>query len=342
MELLGLDRNFQPVKTYDFINLQWNRKYYECGTFSVQIIAEDYDDSIIYLFRKDRPETGIIQKIEYSETIKGAFVQLTGFFLECLMNDKIIYPTFFASGNIETECNRMVSTYKDDIPFFEFGAIKGLGKKAEFQETGGQMGSVLYRTLQTQELSYRLKLDYVNTKLIFEIYQGLDRTQDQDNNNPVVFSKAFKNISKTVVTTDNSNYKNYIIVAGQGEGSARMFATVDKSNGAYRRQVFYDQRNEAQEGTDNEYLSSLRQIGEEALLSYQAVQNIELEPQESAFRYLKDFDLGDKVDNVFDPLKLSFQSRIIEINEVYKNGNRTISLTIGDKILTQYEKARIK
>lgn len=341
MELTGLDRDFQPVKTFQFINLQWNRKYYQCGSFSVQIIAEEYDPSVIYLFRKDRPETGIIQKVEYTETIKGAFVQLSGFFLECLANDKIIYPTFFASGNIEEECRRMVNTYKDDIPYFSLGELKGLGSSVQFQETGGQMGTVLYRTLQTQELSYRLKLDYVNTKLVFEIYQGLDRTQEQTVNNPVIFSKGFRNISKTTVTTDNSNYKNYIIVAGQGEGSARIFATVDQSNGEYRRQLFYDQRNESQEGTEEEYLSALAQIGREKLLSYQAVQNIELEPLNSAFRYLEDYDLGDKVDCLFEPLKISFESRIIEVNEVYKNNQHTVNLTIGDKILTQYEKARI-
>ena len=100
MQLLALDANFAPVRYLPFFNLQWNREYYEIGQYSVQIAAADYSPDMAYLYTPDRPETGIIQKVELTDTVKGRFVQLSGYFLEAILNDKIVYPTYYANGSI--------------------------------------------------------------------------------------------------------------------------------------------------------------------------------------------------------------------------------------------------
>ena len=78
MQLLALDSGFQPVSYLPYFNLQWDREYYAIGQYSVQIAAADYDPAMAYLYTPDRPETGIIQKVELTETVKGRFVQLSG------------------------------------------------------------------------------------------------------------------------------------------------------------------------------------------------------------------------------------------------------------------------
>ena len=90
MQLLALDANFAPVLYLPFFNLQWNREYYEIGQYSVQIAAADYSPDMAYLYTPDRPETGIIQKVELTDTVKGRFIQLSGYFLEAILNDKIV------------------------------------------------------------------------------------------------------------------------------------------------------------------------------------------------------------------------------------------------------------
>lgn len=70
----------------DFIELQWNRKYHGAGNFVLYIAAKDYDPEIKYIQVKDRPETGIVQKIVYEEKTNGDFVTLSGFFIEKLLD----------------------------------------------------------------------------------------------------------------------------------------------------------------------------------------------------------------------------------------------------------------
>lgn len=73
-----------------YTSLMWNRKYYECGDFLMEVPANVYDPSWAYIYTEERPETGIIQKVEYSDTSQVAggvdTVILSGFFMEYNLN----------------------------------------------------------------------------------------------------------------------------------------------------------------------------------------------------------------------------------------------------------------
>lgn len=100
------------------------------------------------------------------------------------LNDKIVFPRFNASGNIETLARSIVSTYKDDIPLLQLGTanVPPLGTDTTKEDTGHGMATVLYELLQTQELSFRCVYDYQENTMSFIVWQGLDRTQDQSVN----------------------------------------------------------------------------------------------------------------------------------------------------------------
>lgn len=344
MELLTLDKNFQPLAYLEFINLQWNREYYQAGSFSVQIPAIQYQPEMVYIYTPDRPETGIIQKVELTESVKGRFVQLSGFFLENILNDKIVYPTYYAKGKLDSAVADMVEKYKEDIPLLKVIKPSGKAESITWQETGGQLGTVAYTQLQTQQMSFRCRYDYASNSIEFSVWQGLDRTQDQTKNNFVIFSNGFRNLSNVKASFDNSNYKNYAVIAGQDEGSDRKIAYADQSNGGYRKVLFVDARNEKwneEEQTEKEYLEGLRQKGIEKLLDYQNEKNIEVDVTQGTFQYLVDFDLGDIVDVALEELGVSMQARIISVREVEKQNTHTITIELGDKILTSLQKARL-
>ena len=120
MELLALDADFEPVGYLSYINLQWTREYYTAGQYSVQVAAGDYDPRMAYLYTPERPEMGIIHKVERTENIKGRFIQISGYFLERLLWDKILWPTYYASGGTIPEAvTAMIQQYKGDIPLLE-------------------------------------------------------------------------------------------------------------------------------------------------------------------------------------------------------------------------------
>ena len=59
------------------------------------------------------------------------------------------------------------------------------------------------------------------------------------------------------------------------------------------------------------------------------------------FRYLIDFDLGDLVDVILDELGLKIQARIVSVKEVFKQNTQTVTLELGDKMITALKKARL-
>lgn len=345
MQLLTLDSSFAPVRYINYIDLAWNREYYQCGDFSVQIVADEYRDTMAYLYTKDRPETGIIQKVEFTSTTEGDFVQLSGFFLESILNDKIVYPAFYANGNMEAQCLAMVSAYKDDIPHLVVGTAKGLGSTATWQETGSEMADVLYNRLQSQELAFRCIYDYEADRITFEVWQGLNRTQSQSVNNFVTFSKGFKNISSLILDNDTSNFKNWALVAGGGEGAARTTVEVDLSGGGYKKKLFVDARDlsyDSSKQTLAQYKDSLTQRGYEKLTQdYAEILNVEIDTSQTAFVYLRDFDLGDVVDVVLNSVGLSMECRIISVHETLNSNTHTVTIELGNKILTDFKKARL-
>lgn len=346
MQLLTLDAQFRPFRYLEYTNLQWNRRYYECGDFSIRIPAYQYSSEMKYVYCSSRPETGIIQKIEYEQTVKGEFIQLSGFFLERILWDKIMYPTFYASGNTADAAREAVSKYKDDIPLLVVKpSTAQFGASDVWQETGGQLGEVLYSRLQSQGLSQRCVYDLDNNVINYEVWQGLDRTESQMENNFVTFSTGMKNIREAKVTSDDSNYKNYFIVAGSGENEERIVVDVDLSNGGYKKELFVDARSETynpDEQTLDDYKSGLYAKGVETSLDYLSTFNVEATARNVGFVYRKDYDIGDICDIMISGLNLSLTARIIEVQEVVKNNQHSITLSFGDKIVTSAKKARLQ
>ena len=91
LEVFAVDANMNRASgTIPYTSLTWSRRYHECGQFSMVVPADVYDPSWAYVYADARPETGIVQKVEYSDTAHTPdgvdTVTVSGFFLECLLN----------------------------------------------------------------------------------------------------------------------------------------------------------------------------------------------------------------------------------------------------------------
>lgn len=296
-----------------------------------------------YVYCTERPEVGIIQKISWQRTNSGKMVQISGFFLEAWLNDKIIYPTFYGSGEITAVLGKMIDQYKEDIPVNVI-ASKTEGTKIDFQATGDELADKLYEVLQTQEMSFKVTYDYVSNKFNLEFYKGDDKTQSGGGDSFVTFSTAWDNLQEPMVDVDESNYKNFFIVAGTGQAEERITVEVDLSNGAYKRKAFVDRRDtkyDPEEQTLDQYKLELRQAGLEKAVDYETVENISFSVKPEGYDYMIDYDIGTKVDAVISDLQKSFMTRITAIHEVFENGAHTIELEVGTPIKTSYKQLRL-
>lgn len=84
--IIYLDKTGQELPQRDFIELQWTRKCFEPGSFSLYVRAEDWDKNVKYIQLEDRPETGIVQKVQYEYLPEGDFITASGFFIEKLLD----------------------------------------------------------------------------------------------------------------------------------------------------------------------------------------------------------------------------------------------------------------
>ena len=74
-----------------YTSLRWVRRYTKPGEFEMVVPANIYDPSWAYIVCDDRPETGIIQKVEFTDSsqVYGGIDSITvsGFFLESILNN---------------------------------------------------------------------------------------------------------------------------------------------------------------------------------------------------------------------------------------------------------------
>lgn len=364
MELLLLDKNFEICGIVDdFSSLVWNRKYYECGNFSLQTSIDNLQQfkNAKYVYSKDFAETAILETFNYIETEQGLVINRTGRFLERILADKVIDNTqYFTNMITEDIVRNLVNTFCINagirtISNLILGKRKGLGKKRTIQMTGDNLLDKIYELCKEDELSIKLWYDFNNNKLVFEVWQGLDRRDTQDTNTWAIFSKNFENILEDEYSLDETKYCNFAYVAGEIDDDTgtnedgttkttkkRIITTVDRvKEGEERRELYVDARDLQSEKTDNEgnsikileaeYIQMLKERGIEKLNECKRIEtsNFNINPL-SNLEYEKDFNLGDKVVYKNDELGFNIEDRIIGVTESYENGEKTIETTFGE------------
>ena len=124
-------------------------------------------------------------------------------------------------------------------------------------------------------------------KLEFEVLEGVDRSANQKDRPPMVFSIDYDNVISREYVSDVSEFKNTAIVAGQGEGADRKITLVGNENtGINRYEMFVDAR-------DIEDESALPDRGKNKLADYTCSDTYSSEVDSA--EYQTKWNLGDVV-----------------------------------------------
>lgn len=343
MDLLLLDKNFQISGIIDdFSSLVWNRKYYECGSFTLQTKIDKFNDikSAKYLFCKDFIETGVIEAIKIQESENK--VEASGRFLESILSKRVIESTkYFKNQTTEDIVRSLIEDLAINgrkIDKLKLGERKGLGTSRTMQMTGDNLLTKIYELCKEDELSIKVKYNFDNDEIIAEVWQGLDRVDTQNVNTWAIFSKNFENVTDSTYNTDETKYCNFAYVEGEVEdkdgNKQRKSTTIDRiKEGEERVELYVDARDlqKEEDTTDAEYMEMLRERGIEKLNENSKVEeaSFSVDPYSNLI-YKQDFDLGDKVVYKNAELGFNIENRIVEVSEAYENGDRTIDITFGD------------
>lgn len=338
MELYIYNRDFELQGAMDvFDSLRWRRRYFQPGEFELHCRATR--ENIILLLtenivsRRDAKEAGVIENI----VIDNEELTIRGRFLSSYLGRRIIWNITTIRDTAENAMRKLVSDnciVSRPIPGLILGDIRGFAEMVDMQAAYKSLLDKLTQIAQVSNLGYILRPDFQNKQLFFEVYKGLDRSKDQIINTRAIFSDEFENVISSKYNLACENFKNVVLVGGQGEETARTLITVGSGEGLDRYETFIDAKSIQQDTmTQSEYEALLTQQGNEQLSSSTVFESFESDVNLQAnLIYKQDFDLGDIVTCVKREWGKTLNVRITEIEEVYENGIVTITPTFGSPL----------
>ena len=308
-----------------FSSLLWNIEYYKCGAFEVYIAASPRNIEIFQTGRivgrdDDKEHFGLIESIELeTDAEDGDYLIIKGRFLMCLLERRIIYPTFNFTKLVSyfqivmnvVQHNACTAGIRK-IPGLSLGHISGTcwDTETQLQVSYDNLMEWVYTICEKigGTANIRLsKIDNEQYEMIFELSQGTDRSILQEVNPHIIFSDRYNNLLSFTYFTDTSFKKNYAYVLGKGEGEKRKRTTYfegTEPSSLDRYEVYVDAKdisdeeqvdNETRPISDAEYSELLKEKGKQNLVPTKTKLESQIAVQSTQFQYGVDYFVGDFV-----------------------------------------------
>lgn len=349
-DCLFLNKNLETEYRCRVIDFLWDSKLYDVGEFQIQILDDGYLDlsKCKYLQVYGKDEFGLIQRWEYDSTAKNTIL-ISGFFGERLLFDSVLYPTYQTTSSkpawqvIKEVCQSYILDFPLTISSYPSSSSGATASVAAFQRTGEYIGTLAYEICQPHGYGVNVRLASAMNGVDINLKNCIDRT-GQGSADQVALSVSWNNIKSYDIAVDNSNYKNVAIVAGQGEGSARIVETVDQSaSGEVKSYLWVDANDIGQEEgmSLSAYRSLLAERGKEKLAENTKINSVEVQlTQTEADRIGIDYGLGDIVMVAITPLNLLYSMQIVEIEDIYNQGKRSTTVALDNLGSCGWQKVR--
>lgn len=292
----------------------------------------------LIMFGKDGYRSGVITRVEINENRKKEVI-VTGYDLRYYLERRITapvsgkaYDTF--NCNVE-EIMRGMITHNAIAPENTLRVIPRLvlakngnkGQKTTFQTRYKKLDEELKTLSETSRLGTAVFLDVRNKTLVFEILEGVDRTQSQTERPPYLFTKMLDRINQRNFVDSDNEYKNVCYTAGQGEGENReIFILNDDCYSGYdRRELFVDARDI---GDDAE--ATLEDRAKQKMVDYPLIRSFNCIVK--ADDYEKKWFLGDYVTIKDEELNILEDHQILSVKETYESKKRKIEPVFGEAL----------
>lgn len=342
----------------------WKKCYAEAGEFEIYTADTPENIELLqigrYVVRQDDDMVGIIEKINMQKDEDGRDMLLvSGRCAKALFARRIINRQQTFSGTVWNRMYWMLHNHAANpsdpnraIPNTAIAdvdnAIKGLS--AQTQHTGTNLMAAVVDLVSSNNLGW--KVPVVDGKFTATLISGTDRTVDQTDREPVIFADEYDNLISSAYSKDISSYANVASIAGEGEGSARVWTGVDatgKASGTYtgldRYEMFVDARDLQKTSTDNtgkeitltaaQYMAQLQARGLEKLSEAAKTETFEGDVDFGAYTYRTDYDVGDLV-TIRDRHGITANARIVAVEEIEDGDGYTVTPTFSDFTITDY------
>lgn len=371
MDLKIFDTELNLIGVIDsFDSLIWTRKYSSPGEFFLSTKLNKYNKVLLRkgnIIFKDN-EAAFIEDIK----IEGINITCKGRFLLAYLERRIIWGTENIKSNVENAIRQIVNNQcintsnERKIPGLQLGPSNNLGPSITHNISYKNVLGTIEEIAEHYELGIDLQLDIKSKKLIFKVYQGVDRTKTQKIVPAVIFSTYFENIFEESLFYSNTDFKNVTLIAGAGDGANRRRLSLGYAEGLERYEIFTDAKEisdkktitintEEQDEEGNtifedkevtiptvEYNALLKEKGNETLAEHIEIFDFDctINTNSDSMKYKIDYDLGDRITLIMRDYEIRKDVTITEIKEVYENSQREINLTFGTNTKTIKDKIK--
>lgn len=355
MDIYVLDKNFEVVRVIDeYISVIWTTRYYTYGDFELYLGArKDLIEDLKYGYYLVREQD--ISGDEYHNVMiiynremvtdeeTGDKLIITGQCLKSILRRRVMRQMIFTtSTTVEMNLwgiitqNFILPDRPERVIDIKTGTDHIINDYTmNSQITGGTVSDAFYDICQTYGYGYDMYIKGGDFYLY--IFEGEDRSYDQDTNPHVVFSPEFDNLISCDYKEMREDYANVAYVFGEGEGKYRKYSIQGSASGLDRFELWVDARNASSndgEISDTEYRKQLRQDGMDALAEHKAMATFEGNILNAVnYELGVDYFLGDivQIENSYD---LSVRARIIEVIESEDETGKQIIPTFSEMEVT--------
>lgn len=344
MDLWILDEDFTPLGIVDTAtSIIWANRYRQCGDFEIYVSTSNellellQEDRMV--IRQDDDMVGIIEKIQVgTDEENGDYLLVSGRCTRSILDRRIVWDQTVINDTVENAMRQLITDAfiapamtSRKYTRLALAAAHGYTDTIRVQYTGDNILEAIEGLCATKNYGFKVTLQ--DSMLVVDFYKPANRSASQSENPRVVFSERYDNLTATTYTLDKTGYKTMVLVAGEGEGSARRRGTFGTfTNGLKRRELFVDARDiSSNEGeiTDDEYTQLLAERAKEALSEATIVQTMEgtIEPLQM-YAYKQDYFLGDIV-TVINKYGMQVDTQVLEVVEVWDENGYTCTPTFG-------------
>ena len=197
--------NFKGILESHF-SLRWVRRYHKVGEFELYCALTFETLELLQkgniVWKRDDFEAGYIEYRNLRQDREGKEVLVVrGKFLTGYLNRRINWGSIVYNGTVEELMRKLINenainpTNSDrKIPRLILDKTVISKGEISYQNSYGNVLEELEKLSLSTDMGYRTRFDYMNKRLVFEIYKGLDRTVGQSVNPPAIFSQEFENI----------------------------------------------------------------------------------------------------------------------------------------------------
>lgn len=341
MKVFAYNENMEKIGELKFVQLLWDRKRYEPGTFTLYQQAQHYMDTA-YIMAEGREEIGIVYKPEYKQRPNGRYVTTEGRFAEDMTNGATTNhgKTIVASRSL----NEQLMEDLRPLGITEAAGSDDLLRRDDVMTRCMESGAEMYRILQLDQESFKVTWDKGwKLRFVKPRQTGLRFSKGLGNAKEITYAQdmsvykhrctGYVEIPKDIV---DEGYSGTTMIGGMYYESESYTSTLDMPERFRQREMSVDltmpEGIDITPGNKRRIKEQIIQMCRLELLDHYVVREIEVVPSQiEGCRYLIDYDLGDIVTVEIPELEVTYLAQIIEVHEVWEKNMQKYAITLGHK-----------